>query len=93
MYRSVASGEGSGRSNRVHNRLDQAVGTGTDYTLTGSTARVDFGTTDAQVDIPNGGTYLILATIQFVGDVAAPGMSFMPRSVTPRMLWMLGSKV
>lgn len=73
MYRSVASGEGSGRSNRVHNRLDQAVGTGTDYTLTGSTARVDFGTTDAQVDIPNGGTYLILATIQFVGDAAGAG--------------------
>lgn len=68
QYRTSGTNEGAGQTNRVHNRTDKATGVGTDYTLTGATARVDFGTTDAEVTLPTAGTYLILATCQVQGD-------------------------
>jgi hypothetical protein len=73
MYRTAAPSEGSTRQNRVHNRAEQVTGSGSDYTLTNATARVDFGTGDVQVDIPTGGTFLIIATVSFVGDAAGAG--------------------
>lgn len=41
----------------------QVLGAGTAYTLTATYARVDFGTTDAQVTLPAAGTYLVTALI------------------------------
>lgn len=37
---------------------------GTTYTLTTSTAKIDFGTTDPSITIPAAGTYLILANLK-----------------------------
>jgi hypothetical protein len=52
---------------------EQVAGAGTDYTLTGATARVDFGTTDAEVTLPTAGTYLLIATVQMQGDASGAG--------------------
>lgn len=68
FYRTAGSSEGIGANNYLHNRTDGVVGAGTAYSLTGSTARVDFGTTDAEVVLPTAGTYLLLATVQIQGD-------------------------
>lgn len=38
-----------------------ANGSGTNYTLTTSLARVDFGTTDPEVVLPTAGTYFVMA--------------------------------
>jgi len=46
----------------------QVTGAGTEYTLTGSYARVDFGTTDAQVTLSTAGTYLVTAIIGIAND-------------------------
>lgn len=51
----------------------KATGAGTDYTLTGSTARVDFGTTDVEVALPGAGTFLLIATVQLQADAAGAG--------------------
>lgn len=72
-YRTAATNEGAGQLNRVHNRAAQVTGSGTNYTLTNSTARVDFGTTDAEVSLPTSGTYLVIACVSFIGDVAGAG--------------------
>ena len=53
----------------VGNNTEKATGAGTAYSLTGTSARVDFGTTDAEVTLPTAGTYLLLATVQVAGDV------------------------
>lgn len=44
-----------------------ATGAGTDYTLTAASARIDFGTTDAEVTLPTAGTYLLTAHVQLDG--------------------------
>jgi len=75
MYRTAASNEGAGQTNRVHNRSAQVTGSGTNYTLTNTTARIDFGTTDAEVSLPTAGTYLVLACVSFIGDAAGAGDS------------------
>jgi hypothetical protein len=62
-YRTDAAGEGAGQENFVHNRKDEVFGAGTDYTLTGSTAFVDFGTTDPKVTLPTDGTYWVWADV------------------------------
>lgn len=51
------------------NNINQVVAAGTAYTLTTSTAAVDFGTTDPVLTIANAGTYSIYVNIQtsFVG--------------------------
>jgi hypothetical protein len=51
----------------------KTTGAGTDYTLTGSSALVDFGTTDPTLAIPGAGTFQIIATIQLVADAAGAG--------------------
>lgn len=51
----------------------KATGAGTDYTLTGSTARVDFGTTDVELTLPGAGTFLLIATVQLQADAAGAG--------------------
>lgn len=61
FYQSGASGEGDSAANRIHNRTATVLGAGTDYSLTSSTAFVDFGTTDPKVTLPTDGTYLIWA--------------------------------
>lgn len=62
-YRTSVASEGAGQENFVHNRTGSTLGAGTDYTLTGSTAFVDFGTTDPKVTLPTDGTYLIWADV------------------------------
>lgn len=68
QYRTSGASEGAGQTNRVHNRAASVTGAGTDYTLTNSTSRVDFGTTDAEVALPSAGTYLVQANVQIQGD-------------------------
>ena len=64
LYRSSASSEGAGQVNRVHNRAAEVVGSGSDYALTGSTAQIDFGGTDAEFNtLPTAGTYLVTAVV------------------------------
>lgn len=55
------------------NRQEQVIGSGTAYTLTNATARIDFGTIDAQVSLPSAGTYLLIANINWQGDAAGAG--------------------
>lgn len=58
-YRTSGASEGAGANNRVHNRGAEVSGSGSDYTLTTSYARVDFGGTDPQIALPSAGTYLL----------------------------------
>jgi hypothetical protein len=71
QYRTSAASEGAGQTNYVHNRAEQVTGSGTDYTLTNATARVDFGTTDPQVTLPTAGTYLITAEVAVTNGATA----------------------
>lgn len=48
----------------------KTTGAGTNYSLTGASALVDFGTTDPAVALPGAGTFLILATLQVQADAA-----------------------
>lgn len=70
QYRSSAASEGAGQMNRVHNRGLLVVGAGTDYTLTGTSAAVIFGTTSPIVVLPTAGTYLVMASVQALSDGA-----------------------
>lgn len=49
------------------------VGSGTDYTLTNSAARVDFGTTDIEASLPAAGTYLVTAILSIIEDAGGGG--------------------
>ena len=72
IYRSSATSEGAGQNNRVHNRAAEVVGSGTDYTLTASTAFVDFGGTDPDINtLPSAGTYLITALVTVTAGASA----------------------
>jgi hypothetical protein len=71
QYRTSAASEGAGQTNHLHNRAEQVTGSGTDYTLTNATARVDFGTTDPQVTLPTAGTYLITAEVAVTNGATA----------------------
>lgn len=71
QYRSSAASEGAGQTNRVHNRAGQVVGVGTNYSLTTSLARVDFGTTDLELVLPTAGTYLLLGSMDVLFDSVA----------------------
>ncbi|HBY60591.1 MAG TPA: hypothetical protein DEH78_12270 [Solibacterales bacterium] len=73
QYRSSAANEGAGQTNYVHNRTAQVEGTGTNYTLTNSTARVDFGTQDAEVTLPTAGTYVVDAILTVLADASGAG--------------------
>lgn len=46
----------------------QVICSGTNYTLTTSLARVDFGTTDPEVVLPTAGTYFIISNLQFMAS-------------------------
>lgn len=46
------------------------VGAGSNYTLTTSWARIDFGTTDADLTLPTAGTYLLIAQVQYTPDAS-----------------------
>jgi len=62
-YRTSGSSEGSGGTFFLHNRTSTTICAGTDYTLTSSTAAVDFGTTDPTFTAPTAGTYFIWADV------------------------------
>jgi len=51
----------------------KVTGAGTDYTLTGSTALVDFGTTDPSVALPGAGTWLFTVIVQVQADAGGAG--------------------
>lgn len=70
-YRTDVASEGSGQTNRLHNRAAQQYGVGTDYTLTNAMARVAFGTTNAEVTLPTAGTYLVEAQVSFITGTTA----------------------
>jgi hypothetical protein len=70
QYRTSGTNDGSGATNHLHNRTARQAGVGTDYSLTGSSAQVAFGTTNAAVTLPTAGTYLILANVSFIGGAA-----------------------
>ena len=84
QYRTSAASEGSGQTNRVHNRAALAVGTGTAYTFTTGMAHVVFGTTNPDVVLPTAGTYLITGTQDVTGGPGASGdqMTFQFYNVT-----------
>lgn len=71
QYRTSGANEGAGQTNHIHNRAAQVIGSGTDYNITASTARVDFGTTDAEVTLPTAGTYLVTAEVCIVDGAGA----------------------
>lgn len=72
LYRTPTTSEGAGANNRVHNRAEEVNGSGSDYTLTASYARVDFGGTDPQVTLPTAGTYIVKGIVSLeTGAVAA----------------------
>lgn len=73
LYRTSGANEGAGATNNLHNRAAQVTGAGSNYTLTAATARVDFGTTDAEVVLPTAGTYLVQASVNFIGDAVGSG--------------------
>jgi hypothetical protein len=71
QYRSSAAGEGAGQVNRVHNRGAQVIGSGADFTITGTGyARVDFGGTDPEVALPTAGTYLVTALVSIIAGAS-----------------------
>jgi hypothetical protein len=63
QYRTSAANEGAGGTMNLHNRSSQVVGSGTDYSLTDASARVDFGGTDPEIVLPTAGTYLIIVEV------------------------------
>lgn len=83
-YRTAAASEGAGQANRVHNRAAEIVGSGTDYTLTASTAFVDFGGQDPDINtLPTAGTYLITAIVTATAGASANDVySFKLRDAT-----------
>lgn len=84
IYRASAASEGAGQNNRVHNRAGEVNGSGTDYTLTASTAQVDFGGTDPDINtLPSAGTYLVTAIVTATaGGTANDTYNFKLRNVT-----------
>lgn len=54
----------------IPNIGSQVTGDGTDYTLTTTLARVDFGTTDPEVILPTPGTYIVFALGLYGADAA-----------------------
>lgn len=71
QYRSSAASEGAGQTNRVHNRAEEVVGAGTDYSLTTTLAKVDFGTTDPEIVLPTAGTYLVYMKMMLLFSAVA----------------------
>jgi hypothetical protein len=71
FFRNGLASEGDAIDSRVYNRLDEVFGAGTDYTLTGSTAFVDFGTTDPKVTLVTPGTYHIFADVAVTAGASA----------------------
>ncbi len=65
------SGEATGGSYYVHNRTSTTQGAGTDYSLTSSTAAIDFGTTDPVITAPTSGTYLIFGSVSITAGASA----------------------
>lgn len=83
QYRTSGSSEGSGVTNHLHNRGASQSGVGTNYTLTNATARVAFGTTNAEINLPTAGTYLVMANVEFIaGTTAADVYSAKLRNLT-----------
>lgn len=81
-YRTSAASEGAGQTNRVHNRTETVVGAGTAYSLTGSSAAVDFGTTDPSIALPTAGTYLLIAELHLTSNVGGDEIHFKFRNTT-----------
>ena len=71
QYRTSDSFEGGGANNRFHNMSEHIVGSGTDYTITGSSAIINFGGTDVQLALPTAGTYLLQALVSVINGGTA----------------------
>jgi hypothetical protein len=56
----------------VVNAGSNVTGSGTNYTLTTSFARIDFGTTDVEISL-TAGTYLLIANVVINGDASGAG--------------------
>lgn len=70
QYRTSGSSEGAGQVNRVHNRGSQVTGSGSDFTIAGTSyARVDFGGQDPEIVLPTAGTYIVHATVEVLAGV------------------------
>jgi hypothetical protein len=48
-----------------------SVSGGTDYTLTASYSKLDFGVTDLEITLPNAGEYLVLVSIEGLNNSGA----------------------
>lgn len=68
FYRTGTTGEGFDQNNRLHNRADSATGTGTDFTLNSTYARVDFSGQDPELTLPTAGTYVVSALVEVLSD-------------------------
>lgn len=71
FYRTGLASEGAEANNRLHNRGATVTGTGTAYSFTGSTARLDYSGQDPELALPSAGTYFITAVIEIVNGATA----------------------
>ena len=70
QYRTSGTTEGNGGTQRVHNRAAQVTGAGSDYTLTGAYALLNFGGQTAAITLPTAGTYLVTGVVELLENAA-----------------------
>lgn len=70
-YRNSRASEGSGQTNRLFLRTEQATSAGTAYSLSTTMTNISFGTTQALLLLPTAGTYLIIGNILFTPGALA----------------------
>lgn len=75
-YRTSGANEGAGQANFVHNRSQTVAANGSAYVVTGSYAKIDFGTQDPEVTLPTAGTYLLIAHVRFLNEAAHSWVKF-----------------
>lgn len=71
FYRTGTMTEGAEANNRLHNRGWHVTGTGTDYSLTAATTRIDFSGQDPEIELPTAGTYLVTAVVEILNGATA----------------------
>jgi hypothetical protein len=73
QYRTSGSSEGDGGTKYMHNRAAETIGSGSAYTLTGSYALLNFGSTPLTISLPTAGTYRIAGIVCYTESGAGGG--------------------
>lgn len=71
FYRTGLASEGAEQNNRLHNRGATVTGTGTAYSFTASTARVDYSGQGAEILLPSAGTYFVTGVVTVINGATA----------------------